>query len=209
MQHRRRTAASIHAFSQRRRRGAVTATLKAESATDNSAGRQLCLSAPGARSGRAVSRHPRERQAPLGGAKLEGAADDRGRQPLRRASAMSGISPDRADPVPTTLSRSCTRTLSSRLSGSHWHHRRQRQVSLSRAPGRPRPRSRRTVVAVKEEAFPDLEDAARAVGADLHWVSLGQLGKCIKMLKAAGDLPARSWPVRSSTSRSSQASSPT
>jgi UDP-2,3-diacylglucosamine hydrolase len=43
-----------------------------------------------------------------------------------------------------------------------------------------------TVVAVKEEAFPDLEPAARAAGADLHWVSLGQLGKCIKILKAAG-----------------------
>jgi UDP-2,3-diacylglucosamine hydrolase len=43
-----------------------------------------------------------------------------------------------------------------------------------------------TVVAVKEEASADLEDAARKAGADLHWVSLGQLGKCIKLLKAAG-----------------------
>lgn len=43
-----------------------------------------------------------------------------------------------------------------------------------------------TVVAVKEEAFPELEEAARAAGADLHWVSLGHLGKCIKILKAAG-----------------------
>ncbi|MGH9371313.1 MAG: LpxI family protein [Vicinamibacterales bacterium] len=43
-----------------------------------------------------------------------------------------------------------------------------------------------TVVAVKEEAFPDLEEAARRAGADLHWVSLGQLGKCIKLLKRAG-----------------------
>jgi UDP-2,3-diacylglucosamine hydrolase len=43
-----------------------------------------------------------------------------------------------------------------------------------------------TVVAVKEEASTDLEDAARKAGADLHWVSLGQLGKCIKLLKAAG-----------------------
>ena len=43
-----------------------------------------------------------------------------------------------------------------------------------------------TVVAIKEEAFPELEEAAREAGADLHWVSLGQLGKCIKMLKAAG-----------------------
>jgi hypothetical protein len=43
-----------------------------------------------------------------------------------------------------------------------------------------------TVVAVKEEAFPELEGAAREAGADLHWVSLGHLGKCIKILKAAG-----------------------
>jgi DUF1009 family protein len=43
-----------------------------------------------------------------------------------------------------------------------------------------------TVVAVKEEAFPELEGAARDAGADLHWVSLGQLGKCIKVLKQAG-----------------------
>lgn len=43
-----------------------------------------------------------------------------------------------------------------------------------------------TVVAVKEEAFPELEAAARDAGADLHWVSLGHLGKCIKVLKEAG-----------------------
>ena len=43
-----------------------------------------------------------------------------------------------------------------------------------------------TVVAVKEEAFPELEGAAREAGADLHWVSLGHLGKCIKILKTAG-----------------------
>lgn len=43
-----------------------------------------------------------------------------------------------------------------------------------------------TVVAVKEEAFPQLERAAADAGADLHWVSLGHLGKCIKLLKAAG-----------------------
>jgi DUF1009 family protein len=43
-----------------------------------------------------------------------------------------------------------------------------------------------TVIAVKEEAFPELEAAARAAGADLHWVSLGHLGTCIKLLKAAG-----------------------
>jgi hypothetical protein len=43
-----------------------------------------------------------------------------------------------------------------------------------------------TVVAVKEEAFPDLEQAARDAHADLHWVSLGHLGTCIKILKTAG-----------------------
>jgi DUF1009 family protein len=44
-----------------------------------------------------------------------------------------------------------------------------------------------TVIAVKEEAFPDLEAAAaRAPRAALHWVSLGHLGTCIKLLKAAG-----------------------
>jgi len=43
-----------------------------------------------------------------------------------------------------------------------------------------------TVVAVKEEAFPELETAALEAGADLHWVSLGHLGKCIKVLKGAG-----------------------
>jgi DUF1009 family protein len=43
-----------------------------------------------------------------------------------------------------------------------------------------------TVVAVKEEAFPELETAAQNAGADLHWVSLGHLGRCIKILKNAG-----------------------
>jgi DUF1009 family protein len=43
-----------------------------------------------------------------------------------------------------------------------------------------------TVVGVKEEAFPDLETAAREAGSAFHWVSLGHLGKCIKILKAAG-----------------------
>jgi DUF1009 family protein len=42
-----------------------------------------------------------------------------------------------------------------------------------------------TVVAIKEEAFPELESAAREARADIHWVSLGQLGKCIKILKSA------------------------
>jgi len=43
-----------------------------------------------------------------------------------------------------------------------------------------------TVVAVKEEAFPAIEDEARGLGADVHWVSLGHLGKCIRILKEAG-----------------------
>jgi UDP-2,3-diacylglucosamine hydrolase len=44
-----------------------------------------------------------------------------------------------------------------------------------------------TVVAVKEEAFPELaEAAARDPKAALHWVSLGQLGTCIRILKQAG-----------------------
>ena len=44
-----------------------------------------------------------------------------------------------------------------------------------------------TVIAIKEEAFPDLEKvAARAPAAPLHWVSLGQLGKCIRLLEDAG-----------------------
>jgi DUF1009 family protein len=43
-----------------------------------------------------------------------------------------------------------------------------------------------TIVAVKEEAFSDLEPAAASAGADFHWVSLGHLGKCIKILRTAG-----------------------
>ena len=44
-----------------------------------------------------------------------------------------------------------------------------------------------TVVAIKEETNPEMESAA-AVGraANFHWVSLGQLGKCITILKDAG-----------------------
>ena len=44
-----------------------------------------------------------------------------------------------------------------------------------------------TVIAIKEEAFPELvAAAARPPAAALHWVSLGQLGKCISLLKDAG-----------------------
>ena len=42
-----------------------------------------------------------------------------------------------------------------------------------------------TVIATKEEAFKDLEDAARHAGAAFHWISLGQLGTCIRLLKEA------------------------
>jgi len=44
-----------------------------------------------------------------------------------------------------------------------------------------------TIVAVKEEADPELAAAAaREPRAALHWVSLGQLGACIRVLKNAG-----------------------
>jgi DUF1009 family protein len=44
-----------------------------------------------------------------------------------------------------------------------------------------------TVIAIKEEAFPDLEQlAARPPAAALHRISLGQLGTCISVLKKAG-----------------------
>ena len=43
-----------------------------------------------------------------------------------------------------------------------------------------------TVIATKEEAFPELNDAARLHGAAIHWISIGQLGTCISLLKDAG-----------------------
>lgn len=43
-----------------------------------------------------------------------------------------------------------------------------------------------TVVAVKEEAFADLKQAAREAHASYHSVSLGHLGKCIKILRQDG-----------------------
>jgi UDP-2,3-diacylglucosamine hydrolase len=44
-----------------------------------------------------------------------------------------------------------------------------------------------TVIALKDEAFPDLAAvAARPPAADLHWIGIGQLGKCISLLKEAG-----------------------
>ena len=43
-----------------------------------------------------------------------------------------------------------------------------------------------TVVAAKEETFPELGEAAARHGSALHWISLGQLGTCISLLKEAG-----------------------
>ena len=44
-----------------------------------------------------------------------------------------------------------------------------------------------TVVALKEETFPELAElAAKPPSAPLHWISLGQLGKCISVFKDAG-----------------------
>lgn len=43
-----------------------------------------------------------------------------------------------------------------------------------------------TIVAAKEETFPALSDAAARHGATIHWISVGQLGKCIALLQEAG-----------------------
>ncbi len=43
-----------------------------------------------------------------------------------------------------------------------------------------------TIVAAREEAFPELNEAAARTGADIHWISIGHLGKCISLLKDAG-----------------------
>jgi len=44
-----------------------------------------------------------------------------------------------------------------------------------------------TIVAIKEEASVELETAARREpAADLHWLSLGQLGRCIALLRESG-----------------------
>jgi len=43
------------------------------------------------------------------------------------------------------------------------------------------------VVAIKEEAYKDLEDAAaRAPKAPFHWLSVGQLSECLRILSSAG-----------------------
>ena len=43
-----------------------------------------------------------------------------------------------------------------------------------------------TVIATKEEAFADLAEAAEKCGAAIHWISIGQLGACIRLLNDAG-----------------------
>src|SRR5690349_25134485 len=49
-----------------------------------------------------------------------------------------------------------------------------------------------TVIALQEETFPDLVELARQPPpADVHWISLGQLGKCISLLKRSGVTEAR------------------
>jgi hypothetical protein len=43
-----------------------------------------------------------------------------------------------------------------------------------------------TVIALKEETFPEIEElAARAPAAPLHWISINQLGACVSALKRA------------------------
>lgn len=43
-----------------------------------------------------------------------------------------------------------------------------------------------TVIAAREETFPELNAAAERHGAAIHWISLGQLGTCISVMKDAG-----------------------
>jgi hypothetical protein len=43
-----------------------------------------------------------------------------------------------------------------------------------------------TIIAAREETFPELNDAAARHSCRIHWISLGQLGTCISILKDAG-----------------------
>jgi len=43
-----------------------------------------------------------------------------------------------------------------------------------------------TIIAAREEALPELNDAAARTASAIHWVSLGQLGRCISLLEHAG-----------------------
>jgi DUF1009 family protein len=40
-----------------------------------------------------------------------------------------------------------------------------------------------TIIALENETFPELNDAARRHGVPIHWISIGQLGKCISLLE--------------------------
>jgi len=42
-----------------------------------------------------------------------------------------------------------------------------------------------TIIALKEETFTDLNEAAAKSRAAIHWISIGQLGACIRLLKEA------------------------
>src|SRR3954470_23829397 len=54
-----------------------------------------------------------------------------------------------------------------------------------------------TIIEAKEEAFAALNDAAKRTGADIHWISIGHLGKCITLLKDAGITQAvMAWQVK-------------
>jgi DUF1009 family protein len=43
-----------------------------------------------------------------------------------------------------------------------------------------------TIIAAREEAFPELDAAAGQHGAAIHWISVGQLGTCIRLLREHG-----------------------
>lgn len=54
-------------------------------------------------------------------------------------------------------------------------------VEAARRMGRPL-----SVVAIKDEAFPELEAEIRKADGRVEWIALGQLGKAIKVLKSEG-----------------------
>ena len=43
-----------------------------------------------------------------------------------------------------------------------------------------------TIIATKEETFSELDDAAARHETAIHWISLGQLGRCLDLLQSAG-----------------------
>ena len=52
-----------------------------------------------------------------------------------------------------------------------------------------------TIIAAKEETFSGLNEAAARTGSAIHWISLGQLGTCIKL--TGGTQISGSWTVLS------------